>query len=195
MLRGELYRADDPDLLADHRRARLLVERFNATSVDEADARRALLEDLLGALGEGTEIRPPLQCDYGYPTTVGARSFVNYGAVFLDCAPIAIGDDVQIATCVQLLTATHPLDADLRRSGVESALPITIASGAWLGGGVIVCPGVTVGENAVVGAGSVVTRDLPPNVLAVGNPCRPIRELAAPRAGPPRGGLPQAPRG
>jgi maltose O-acetyltransferase len=108
---------------------------------------------------------------------VGARSFINYGAIILDCAPVTIGDDVQIATGVQLLTATHPLDAAVRRSRYESAEPISIADGAWLGGGVIVCPGVSVGEDTVVGAGSVVVRDLPPRVLAVGNPCRVVREL------------------
>ena len=177
MLRGEPYLADDPELVAEHRRCRLLVERFNATSVLEVDARRRILERLLGHLGEGAEIRPPLQCDYGYNITVGARSFVNYGAILLDCAPVAIGEDVQIATGVQLLTATHPLDPDLRRESWESAHPISIGDGAWLGGGVIVCPGVTIGERAVVGAGSVVTRDLPPGVLAAGNPARVLREL------------------
>ena len=169
--------ADDPELLADHARARLLVERFNATSVTEPDERQALLEELLGHVGEGAEIRPPFQCDYGYPISLGARSFINYGAFVLDCAPVTIGAEVWIATGVQLLTATHPLEAAPRRAGWESAAPITIEDGAWLGGGAIVCPGVTIGENTVVGAGSVVTRDLPAGVLAVGNPARVVREL------------------
>jgi len=177
MLRGELYLADDPELVADHRRCRLLVERFNATSVTDQEERLGLLRSLLGHLGDGAEIRPPLQCDYGYPIRVGARSFVNYGAVILDCAPVTVGDDVQIASGVQLLTATHPLDAAVRRSRYESARPISIGDGAWLGGGVIVCPGVRIGEETVVGAGSVVTRDLPDRVLAVGNPCRVVRAL------------------
>jgi maltose O-acetyltransferase len=177
MLEGELYLASDPELVAAHRRARRLVERLNATSVTEPDQRLVLLGELLGRLGEDTEIRPPFQCDYGCTISVGARSFVNYGAIVLDCAPVTIGDEVQIATGVQLLTATHPLDADTRRQGWESAAPISIEDGAWLGSGAIVCPGVTIGENAVVGAGSVVTRDLPPGVLAVGNPCRVVREL------------------
>ena len=178
MLRGELYLWNDPELWADYQRAQLLVERFNAISVVDVDARRELLRDLLGSVGESTEIRPPFRCDYGYQTSVGDRTFVNYGAVFLDVAEIRVGSDVQIATCVQLLTATHPLDPDTRRAGWESGHPIVIEDGAWLGGGVIVCPGVTIGENTVVGAGSVVTRDLPAGVLAVGNPCRPVRELA-----------------
>jgi maltose O-acetyltransferase len=177
MLGGDLYRPEDPELVAEHRRCRLLVERFNATSVAEPDVRLEVLRELLGGLGDGTEIRPPFQCDYGYPTTIGSRSFVNYGAVFLDCAPVTIGDDVQIATGVQLLTAAHPLDPQPRRDRWESAHPITIGDGAWLGSGVIVCPGVSIGAETVVGAGSVVVRDLPPRVLAVGNPARVVRSL------------------
>ena len=177
MLRGEPYRYDDPELTADHERCRLLVERFNATGVSEEPERRRLLEELLGHVGEDVEIKPPFQCDYGYLISVGARTFINYGTVILDVARVMIGEDVQIATNVQLLTPTHPLDAATRREGWESAEPITIGDGTWLGGGVIVCPGVTIGEETVVGAGSVVTRDLPPRVLAVGNPCRKIRDL------------------
>jgi maltose O-acetyltransferase len=177
MLSGEPYLAHDPELVAEHERARLLVERFNATSVTEDDERQALLRELFGAFGEDTDLKPPLQLDYGYPTTIGARTFVNYGLVLLDCAPITIGDDVQIATNVQLLTATHPVDPDERKSGWESAAPITIGDGVWLGGGAIVCPGVKIGENTVVGAGSVVTKDLPPAVVAAGNPCRVIRAV------------------
>jgi maltose O-acetyltransferase len=177
MLRGELYLADDPELMADHQRCRLLVERFNATSVTGQRQRTELLRALLGHLGEDAEIKPPLQRDYGYLISVGARSFVNYGAIILDCAPVTIGDDVQIATGVQLLTATHPLDAAVRRSRYESAKPISIADGVWLGAGVIVCPGVSIGQDTVVGAGSVVARDLPPGVLAVGSPCRVVRDL------------------
>jgi maltose O-acetyltransferase len=175
MLRGELYLADDPELVAERQRCRLLVERFNATSVTDRQQRTELLRTLFGHLGEDTEVLPPLQCDYGYLISVGTRTFVNYGAIILDCAPVTIGDDVQIATAVQLLTATHPLDAAVRRSRYESAEPD--ADGVWLGGGVIVCPGVSIGQDTVVGAGSVVTRDLPSRVLAVGNPCRVVREL------------------
>jgi maltose O-acetyltransferase len=177
MLRGDLYIADDPDLLEDFARGRRLIERFNATSVAEADERRRLLEELLGRFGAGSEIRPPFQCDYGYLTEVGERTFINYGASILDCAKVTIGDEVQIATNVQLLAATHPLDAASRRAAWEAAAPITVEDGVWLGGGVIVCPGVTIGENTVVGAGGVVVEDLPAGVLAVGNPARPIREL------------------
>lgn len=177
MLRGELYVADDPELWEDFRRGRLLVERFNALSATEVDEARRLLEELLGRFGADSQIRAPFQCDYGYLTEVGERTFINYGAAFLDCAKVTIGDEVQIATNVQLLTATHPLDAAARRAAWESAQPITIEDGAWLGGGVIVCPGVTIGENTVVGAGSVVVKDLPAGVLAVGNPARVVRDL------------------
>ncbi|MHB1139004.1 MAG: sugar O-acetyltransferase [Microthrixaceae bacterium] len=179
MLAGDLYLAEGEELTADARRARSLQERFNRTGADEAaDAeRRVILEELLGQIGEGTEIRPPLYVDYGYQIHIGARSFVNFGLVALDVGRITIGDDVQIATNVQLLTPTHPLDPQLRRDKWEAAEPITIGDNVWLGGGVIVLPGVTIGENTVVGAGSVVTNDLPPNVVAVGNPARVVKEL------------------
>jgi maltose O-acetyltransferase len=177
MLRGDPYRANDPQLLADHERCRLLVEAFNATSVVERDTRRALLHELFGAVGERVEVRPPFQCDYGFNISCGDRTFVNYGAVFLDVVSISVGADVQIGTSVQLLTATHPLDAATRRQGWESGSPITVGDGVWLGSGVIVCPGVSIGEDTVVGAGSVVTADLPPSVLAVGNPAQIVRPL------------------
>ena len=177
MLRGEDYIANDPVLSADYRRAQLLVERFNTTSFTEHDERQAILRELLGEIGEETTIQRPFRCDYGTNIRIGARCFVNYGAVFLDVVPIVIGDDVQIATHVQLLTATHPLDAARRRAGWESGKPIAIGDGVWLGGGVIVLPGVTIGEEAVVGAGAVVTRDVPPRTLVVGNPARVIRDL------------------
>lgn len=174
---GELYVADDPLLQEELRRAARLTKAFNDSPPDEPDGRRHLLEQLLGSLGELAEIRPPLYCDYGYRLHVGARSFVNFGLVALDVATISIGEDVQVGPNVQLLTATHPLDPEPRRAKWESAQPITIGNNAWLGGGVIVCPGVTIGADTVVGAGSVVTRDLPAGVLAVGSPARVVREL------------------
>jgi maltose O-acetyltransferase len=177
MLAGDLYRADDPDLTAAALRARQLEERFNSLSVDDRDQRRAILEQLLGEIGEDTEIRPPFHCDYGSHIRIGARVFANCGLVALDVAPITIGDDVQIGPNVQLLTPTHPLDAELRRAKWEAAEPIVIESNAWLGGGAIVLPGVTVGENAVVGAGAVVTKDVPANVVVAGNPAGVIRSL------------------
>jgi maltose O-acetyltransferase len=177
MLAGDLYIADDPVLAEQNAVAMDLMAVFNATGVRQAPLRRHLLEQLLGSVGQGTEIRPPLYVDYGSHITIGARSFANFGLVALDVAAITIGDDVQIGPNVQLLTPTHPVEPGPRREKWEAAEPITIGDNVWLGGGVIVCPGVSIGENTVVGAGAVVTRDLPANVIAVGNPARVIRTL------------------
>lgn len=179
MLAGEPYLADDPEIAADHARCAALTERYNATGADEPAVRAALLDELFAGVGAGTSIRPPLHVDFGANTTIGSRCFVNFGAVILDVGRVAIGDDVQIGPYVQLLTATHPLEAAPRRAGWEGQRPITIGDGVWLGGGVIVCPGVTIGENAVIGAGAVVTRDIPAGVLALGTPARVVRELPA----------------
>jgi maltose O-acetyltransferase len=178
MLAGELYHADDPELRADAERCDRLLRRYNATGREDREERMTILRELLGSVGKGVVIWPPLAMDYGYQTTVGPGTFMNGGAVILDVGRVTIGADVQIGPNVQLLTPTHPLDPDLRRSGAEAAEPITIGDNVWLGGGVIVCPGVTIGRDTVVGAGAVVTRDLPPGVLAVGNPARVIRQLA-----------------
>jgi maltose O-acetyltransferase len=178
MLAGDLYIADDPTLATESRRAQQLTKTFNDSAPDDEEGRRRILVELLGGLGEGTEIRPPLYCDYGYHLVVGARTFVNFGLVALDVAPITIGDDVQVGPRVQLLTPTHPLDPEPRRAKWEAAEPITVESNVWLGGGVIVCPGVTIGADTVVAAGAVVTRDLPAGVVAVGSPARVVRELA-----------------
>jgi len=177
MLAGDLYVADDPELGEQSAAALDLTAAYNATSVRQAPLRRRLLEQLLGALGEGTEIRPPLYVDYGSHLRIGARCFANFGLVALDVAAITIGDDVQIGPNVQLLTPTHPVEPEPRRQKWEAARPITIGDNVWLGGGVIVCPGVTIGADTVVGAGAVVTRDLPASVVAVGNPARVVREV------------------
>jgi maltose O-acetyltransferase len=176
MLAGDPYIADD-SLTADYLRAMRLMEQFNCSAADDPDERQRLLRELLGSLGEGTVIRPPFYCDYGWQTHIGARTFANFGLVVLDVARVTIGDDVQIGPNVQLLTATHPVEPEPRRDKWESAAPITVGNNVWLGGGVIVCPDVTIGDNTVVGAGAVVVKDLPANVLAVGNPARVIRQL------------------
>jgi|SRR5690606_30416683 len=186
MLAGELYLADDRELRADNARAQRLVADYNATRHDEAERRRALLVELLGDVGEGVVVTPPFRCDYGYPISIGAGTFINYDCVMLDVTPIRIGADCQIGPRVQLLTATHPIDPGTRRAGWESGIPITIGENVWLGGGAIVCPGVTVGADTVVGAGSVVIRDLPSGVVAAGVPARPRREITdADRVLPP----------
>jgi maltose O-acetyltransferase len=177
MLAGDQYVADDPDLARESNRAANLTAAFNNIAGDDHAGRDRILRELLGSVGEGTVIRPPFRCDYGYQTHIGARTFANWGLICLDVGRIAIGDDVQIGPNVQLLTATHPVEPGPRRAKWEGARPITIGDNVWLGGGVIVCPGVTIGENTVVGAGAVVTRDLPPNVVAVGNPARVIRTI------------------
>lgn len=174
MLAGSPYLADDPELDALSQAARQRQDRYNASPPDRAH-RRELLVEMLGAVGEDTEIRPPYYCDYGIHTRVGARVFANFGLMALDVAPIAIGDDVQIGPNVQLLTPTHPIDPDLRRQRWEAAAPITIEENVWIGGGAIVLAGVTVGARSVVGAGAVVTRDVPPDVVVVGNPARVLR--------------------
>jgi maltose O-acetyltransferase len=177
MLRGELYLAGDPELAADHARAQDLLERYDATPHAAQDERDRLLRELLGEVGEGVVVKPPFRCDYGRHISIGDRTFVNYGCVLLDVAAIRIGSACQLATNVQLLTATHPVDPEPRRLGWEYAEPITLGDNVWLGGGAIVCPGVTIGDDTVVGAGAVVTRDLPAGVVAVGNPARVLREI------------------
>jgi maltose O-acetyltransferase len=173
MLAGAAYDAQDPELRAERHECRLLCERFNGGGDDPA-----VLRELLGSVGDGAEVLAPFQCDYGAQITIGARTFVNYGVIVLDAAPVTIGADVQIGPGVQLITALHPLDPTERRRGTETAEPVTIGDGAWLAAGAIVCPGVTIGADTVIGACSVVTRDQPAGWLCFGNPCRPVRELS-----------------
>jgi maltose O-acetyltransferase len=177
MLAGDPYVASDPELQKASRRAIGLCEQYNRTSVNEPDERQRILRELLGSVGAEVEIRPPFHCDYGAQIRIGARTFANFNLVALDVAHITIGEDVQIGPNVQLLTATHPVEPEPRRAKIEGAKPISIGNNVWLGGGVIVCPGVTIGENTVVGAGAVVVRDLPANVVAVGNPARIVRRI------------------
>ncbi len=177
MLRGELYLADDPEIAAAYLRAQELADRYNATRAVEQPERDRLLRELLGRVGEGVIVRPPFRCDYGTQIAIGARTFVNFDCVMLDVARIEIGESCQIASRVQLLTATHPIDPGPRRAGWECARPITVGDNVWLGGGAIVCPGVRIGDDTVVGAGAVVTRDLPAGVVAVGSPARVQRPI------------------
>lgn len=177
MLAGEPYQANDPELAAERRRARSLLAPFNATSADDVAARTALLRELFGAVGDDPDIEPPFACDYGGNIRLGHRAFINFNCVFLDCAPIEIGDDLQMAPAVQLYTATHPLDRASRVAGLEFAKPIRIGHGVWIGGGAIVLPGVTIGDGAVIGAGSVVTRNVLADTLVLGNPARIVRSL------------------
>jgi len=176
MLRGELYIGDDPESAQEFARVQELLARFNRSPHAERDERDALLRQMLRHVGDEVVVRPPFYCEYG-AISIGDRSFVNVDAVMLDVAPIDIGAACQIAPRVQLLTATHPVDPEPRRVGWEYGEPITLADNVWLGGGVIVCPGVTIGQDTVVGAGAVVTRDLPAGVVAAGVPAHVLREI------------------
>jgi len=177
MLRGDLYIGDDPALAADFARAQRLLERYNATLHSEQDERDEILRELLGHVGEDVHIRAPFRCEYGTRVSIGDRTFLNYDCLMLDVAPVTIGAACQIATRVQFLTATHPVDPQPRRTGWESGEPIVLGDNVWLGGGVTVCPGVTIGDDTVVGAGAVVTRDLPSGVVVAGVPARVVREI------------------
>lgn len=177
MLAGELYRSADAALVAERRHAQRILARYNAISDGEQELRISLLREFMGAVGEGTVIMPMFTCDYGYNIRLGRNVFINYQCVFLDCAPIEIGNDVQIGPAVQLYTAQHPLDPAVRRSGLESASPIRIGNDVWIGGGAVVLPGVTIGDRSVVGAGTVVVRDVPPDRVVVGNPARVVENL------------------
>jgi maltose O-acetyltransferase len=158
-------------------RAAALCDRYNSTPSTDQAALDGVLAELLGEVGEDVVVKPPLRCDYGYRTSIGDRTFVNWECTLLDGGGIEIGSHCQIAPGVQLTTATHPLDPGPRREGWESAAPISIADNVWLGAGAIVCPGVSIGEDTVVGAGAVVVRDLPAGVVAVGVPARVVRRL------------------
>ncbi|MBK1787391.1 sugar O-acetyltransferase [Prauserella cavernicola] len=177
MLRNEWY-LDEPELAEDRRRCWRLLDEFNATGADDDAPRRAVLTELLGEIGPGAVILPRFLCSYGSNIRLGASVFVNHDGLLMDDATITIGDDVRIGPRTQLLTALHPIeDHDRRRQGWERPLPITIGANTWLAAGVLVCPGVTIGQNSVIGAGSVVIRDVPEHTFAAGNPARVIRKL------------------
>ncbi len=177
MLAGDWYIADDPENARRAQRAVRLAERYRIASIEDERAALPILAELIGHLGEDAFIKPPLHVDYGEHISIGARTFVNVNLTALDVAPITVGEDCQIGPNVQLLTPVHPIDPEPRRDRLEAARPITIGNNVWLGGGVIVCPGVTIGDHSVIGAGAVVTRDIPANVLAVGNPARVLRTI------------------
>jgi len=175
MRAGQLYQADDDQLASDHLRCQRILARYNGTAADDTVVRDELLRDLLGTCGTEVVVRPTLRCDYGQYIHIGDHTFINYDAVLLDVRDIRIGAHCQIAPRVQILTATHPTDPELRRAGWESGEEVHIGDNVWLGAGAIVLPGVTIGDNSVVGAGSVVNRDLPANCVAVGSPAQVIR--------------------
>lgn len=175
MLAGELYQANEPQLVAERLKAKELCHRYNQEPVH---LNKQVLAELLG-YDTDAHLEAPLRCDYGYNIRLGRNVYANYNLTILDCALVTIGDNVFMAPNVLLTTAGHPVEVAPRIAGWEFARPITIGDNVWLGAGVLVMPGVTIGENTTIGAGSVVTRDIPANSVAVGNPCRVIRQLEA----------------
>jgi maltose O-acetyltransferase len=176
MLAGELYDPMDPELARARDRARDLCQDLNATREAQIDERRRILKELFGAGGDTVWMQPPFYCDYGSNILLGERVFFNFNCVVLDVSPVRIGDYTLFGPAVQIYTATHPMNAELRRKQ-EFSKPIEIGSDVWVGGGAIICPGVRIGSRSVIGGGSVVTRDIPEGVFAAGNPCRVIREI------------------
>jgi len=177
MLAGELYLASDPELGAEGKRACRLLRMYNATTEEEPEKRSHILQDLFGKVGPQVQIVPPFHCEYGSNIYAGNNLYMNYGCVILDCNTLHIGENVLCAPYVQIYTAYHPTEPEVRLSGRELAAPINIGNNVWIGGGAIICPGVTIGDNTTIGAGSVVVKDIPANVVAAGNPCRIIRHL------------------
>lgn len=178
MLAGRLYNPlCDPQLREDHLRARRLTRKLNGLSEEELDTAPTIIRELFGTVGSNPHVEPAFHCDYGFNIHVGNNFFANYNCVMLDVCEIRIGDNVMLAPQVGLYTATRPIDAGVRNAGLEYGAPITIGSNVWIGGGTTVNPGVTIGSNTVIGSGSVVVKDIPGNVIAVGNPCKVLREI------------------
>jgi maltose O-acetyltransferase len=177
MLAGELYNPFDPELVAARERARDLCQDLNATRERDQETRRRIMTELFGGGGDSVWMQTPFYCDYGSNIYLGERVYFNFNCVVLDVCEVRIGDFVLFGPAVQIYAATHPMNAERRRAE-ESGKPIAIGSDVWVGGGAVICPGVTIGPRSVIGAGSVVTRDVPAGVLAAGNPCRVIREIA-----------------
>lgn len=177
MIAGKLYRPDDAELVADRTRSRLLLNALNQSRADIPDMVASILRQLIPNAHAELIIEPPFFCDYGYNIHIGERVFFNFNCVVLDVAPVRIGSRTLLGPNVQIYTATHPIDPVERASGVEFAKPITIGEDVWVGGSAVICPGVTIGNRSIIGAGSVVTKDIPAGVIAAGNPRKVIREI------------------
>lgn len=175
MLAGELYIASDPELGEMNKRNRRLMYEYNHTKFDEKEKRTGIIKELLGKTGEKVYFEPPFRCDYGSHITVGENFYANFDCIMLDVAPITIGDNVMFGPRVGVYTAGHPIDAEIRISGLEFGTPIKIGNNVWIGGDVVINPGVTIGDNTIIGSGSVVTKSIPEGVIAAGNPCRVMR--------------------
>lgn len=177
MINQQLYMASDEQLVKERLNVRLLLDKYNNTSLADYQTRKQLLPQIVGKIGTNYNLEQPFYCDYGYNIEIGENFYANYDCIFLDVAKIRIGNNVMIAPLVSIYTATHPLDKDIRNSGLEQGLNVTIGNDVWIGGNTVINPGVTIGDNVVIGSGSVVTKDIPSNSLAVGNPCKVIRKL------------------
>lgn len=183
MLAGVLYRADDAQLQAERSVAAQWMARYNAMLAADDESRLAALRDLLGAAGEGAVIRPPFHCDYGYNIRLGPGVFFNFGCIVLDVVGVDVGARTQIGPAVQIYTADHPRDPAVRSSGLEYGRPVRIGCDVWIGGGAIILPGVSIADGAVIGAASVVTRDVAAGVTVLGNPARPVKRRDSRRPG------------
>lgn len=177
MLAGELYTALDPELSEMNIKAQTLLYAFNISHPVEKTERSHTIRNLFGHIGSNFEVKPPLFCDYGVHIFAGDNLFINYDCAIVDCNFVRLGHNVLLGPKVQIYTANHPFMPEERRAGLEMASPVTVGDDVWVGGGAIICPGVSIGSGTTIGAGSVVTRDVPGGVLAVGNPCRVVREL------------------
>lgn len=178
MLAGELYNALDKQLSDERLQARLLIKRLNDSREDEEDERAAILKELIPNAGTGLWLQPPFFCDYGTNILIGEKVFFNFNCIVLDVTYVTIGSRTLFGPNVQIYTATHPIDHVERASGLEYAKPIVIGEDVWVGGSAVICPGVEIGSRSVIGAGSVITKNIPSDVFAAGNPCRVIRSLA-----------------
>ena len=177
MLAGELYDALDQQLADERLKARLRLKQLNDTGEDETEERKRVLQELIPNAGAGLWLQPPFYCDYGLNITLGENVFFNFNCIVLDVAPVVIGSRTLFGPNVQVYTATHPMNHTERASGLEYAKPITIGDDVWVGGSAVICPGVTIGSRSVIGAGSVVIKDIPADVFAAGNPCKVIRPI------------------
>lgn len=177
MLAGELYDPLDKELYNDRLKTRLLIKQLNDTREDKVEERTRVLKELIPDAGEGLWLQPPFYCDYGTNIQIGEKVFFNFNCVILDVTQVIIGSRTLFGPNVQVYAATHPMDYTQRAAGLEYAKPITIGNDVWIGGSAVICPGVTIGDRSVIGAGSVVTKDIPADVFAAGNPCKVIRSL------------------